>query len=384
MKRRLSLFLAAISAVVAAAPAFTARRPHYGGTLVVEEGVALNSMDASTNPGEARVKGQIDLLTYDRKNADDTSSDPGPFRLAQWKPGKDAVLAANEDYKGGRPFVDAVGIRMGRSATDRLIDVELGKADVAEIPVDQARRAAESGVRISASEPDQLIALVFETSNATTGDQRIREALAGSIDRAAMVNFILQKEGEPAGGLLPQWSSGTAFLFSTAPDPARVKELLSQISPSPKIGLGYDSGDPLLQAIGERIAVNARAAGISVTPQAIFKGGTSKADARLVRVDMPSAEPRAALASFIENLKPTAMSNEDREPLPDPATPEQIYEREASVVRSFSVIPIAWVPHVYGLSGRVRDWTAPKPGEPLPLANVWLDQVDAVPEKRNP
>jgi len=384
MKRRLSLFLAAISVVVAAAPAFTARRPHYGGTLVVEEGAALNSVDASTNPGEARVKGQIDSLIYDRKNADDTSTDPGPFRLAQWEPGKDAVLAANEDYKGGRPFVDAVEIRMGRSATDRLIDVELGKADVAEIPVDQARRAAESGVRISASEPDQLIALVFETSNATTGDPRIREALARSIDRAAMVNFILQKEGEPAGGLLPQWSSGTAFLFSTAPDPARVKELLSQIGPSPKIGLGYDSGDPLLQAIGERIAVNARAAGISVTPEAIFKGGTSKADARLVRLDMASAEPRTALASFIENLKPTAISNEDREPLPDPATPEQIYEREASVVRSFSVIPVAWAPHVYGLSGRVRDWTAPKPGEPLPLANVWLDQVDAVREKRNP
>ncbi|HLV95838.1 MAG TPA: ABC transporter substrate-binding protein [Candidatus Acidoferrales bacterium] len=380
----MSLFLAAISVVVAAAPAFTARRPHYGGTLVVEEGAALNSVDASTNPGEARVKGQIDSLIYDRKNADDTSTDPGPFRLAQWEPGKDAVLAANEDYKGGRPFVDAVEIRMGRSATDRLIDVELGKADVAEIPVDQARRAAESGVRISASEPDQLIALVFETSNATTGDPRIREALARSIDRAAMVNFILQKEGEPAGGLLPQWSSGTAFLFSTAPDPARVKELLSQIGPSPKIGLGYDSGDPLLQAIGERIAVNARAAGISVTPEAIFKGGTSKADARLVRLDMASAEPRTALASFIENLKPTAISNEDREPLPDPATPEQIYEREASVVRSFSVIPVAWAPHVYGLSGRVRDWTAPKPGEPLPLANVWLDQVDAVREKRNP
>jgi peptide/nickel transport system substrate-binding protein len=384
MKRRLSLFLAAISAVVAAAPAFTARRPHYGGTLVVEEEVALNSVDASTNPGEARVKGQIDSLIYDRRNADDTSSDPGPFRLAQWEPGKDAVLAANEDYKGGRPFVDAVEIRMGRSATDRLIDVELGKADIAEIPVDQARRAAESGVRISASEPDQLIALVFEASNATTGDERIREALARSIDRAAVVNFILQKEGEPAGGLLPQWSSGTAFLFSTAPDAARVKELLSQIGPSPKIVLGYDSGDPLLQAIGERVAVNARAAGISVTPEAIFKGGTSKADARLVRLDMASAEPRAALASFIENLKPTGMSNEDREPLPDPATPEQIYEREASVVRSFSVIPIAWAPHVYGLSGRVRDWTAPKPGEPLPLASVWLDQVDAVPEKRNP
>jgi peptide/nickel transport system substrate-binding protein len=386
MKLRPSLFLAATSLALAAMPAFTARRPHYGGTLVVEAGVA--SVGAPADPAEAPANGQIDSLIYDRKDADDTSSDPGPFRLARWEPGKDAVLAANEEYEGGRPFVDAVEIRMGRSATDRMIDLELGKADVAEIPVDQARRGSESGLRISATRPDQLIALVFEGSNESTGGARIREALARSIDRAAIVNFILQKEGEPAGGLLPQWSSGTAFLFSTAPDLSRAKELLSQISPPPKIGLGYDSGDALLQAIGERIAVNARAAGILITLESerTAKRGVlaKRPDASLVRLDMLSAEPRVALASLLERLHLIAMTNEDGEPLPNPATPEQIYEREASVVRRFSVIPIAWVPHVYGLSARVRDWTAPKPGEPLPLASIWLDQIDAVPEKRNP
>ena len=76
---------------------------------------------------------------------------------------------------------------------------------------------------------------------------RLREAVAQSIDRAAIVNFILQKTGEPAGGLLPQWSSGTAFLFPTATDPARAKELWSQIAPATKLVLGYDSADPLEQ-----------------------------------------------------------------------------------------------------------------------------------------
>jgi peptide/nickel transport system substrate-binding protein len=384
MKLRLSLFLAATSVVLAGGPAFTARRPHYGGTLVLDEGAALNSLDTPGNPAEERLKQEIDSLIYDRPGADSTSSDPGPFRLAQWEPGKDAVLAANDAYKGGRPFVDTVEIRMGRSPMDRMIDLELGKADIAEIPVERARRAIEGGVRISVSRPDELIALVFQGSSETAVDLQIREALAWSIDRDAIVNFILQKRGEAAGGLLPQWSSGTAFLFSTAADPTRAKELLSQISPSPKIGLGYHSGDPLLQAIGERIAVNARATGMSVTPEAIPIGGASRSDARLMRLDMPSAEPRAALSFFLRQMNPIATSDEDREPLPDPATPEQIYEREASVVRNYSVIPIAWVPHVYGLSARVRDWTAPRAGQALPLASVWLDRIDNGPEKRNP
>jgi ABC-type transport system substrate-binding protein len=383
MKLRLSLFLAATSVALAAGPAFTARRPHYGDTLVVEEGAALNSLDAPGDPAETRLKEEIDSLIYDRQR-EGSSTDPGPFRLERWEAGKDAVLAANEAYEGGRPFVDAVEIRMGRSAADRMIDLGLGKADVAEIPVEQARRAIEGGVRISVSRPDQLIALVFEASDATTGDPRIREALSWSIDRAAIVNFILQKRGEPAGGLLPQWSSGTAFLFSTAPEVSHAKEILSQIGPSPKIGLGYHSGDPLLRAIGERIAVNARAAGMSLTPEAIPSGGTSRSDAWLVRVDMPSAEPRAALSYFLKQVNPIAMTDEDRAPLPDPATPEQIYEREASIVRSHSVIPIAWVPHVYGLSARVRDWTPPEPGHALPLASVWLDRIDNSPGKRNP
>jgi hypothetical protein len=54
MKLRLSLYLAAISAVlVAAVPSHTARRPRYGGTLRVELGATVISLDptvAAANP----------------------------------------------------------------------------------------------------------------------------------------------------------------------------------------------------------------------------------------------------------------------------------------------------------------------------------------------
>lgn len=373
--------------ILSALPAFTARRPGYGGTLVVEIGEAIDSVDSSPAMGpldETHAKTQIASLIYDHRNSDGTFSDPGPFRVAEWEPGKHAVLAANEDYKGGRPFVDAMEIQMGRGAADRVIDLELGKADLIEVPVDQARRAATSGARISASNADELIALEFLGTDPLTGDAHVREAIACSIDRQAIVNFILQKEGEPAGGLLPQWSSGTAFLFTTRRDLARAKELRSQINPFPSIVLGYDSDDPLSHAIGERIVVNARDAGISITTQALSRGGASNAKAFLVRLEMPSPEPRAALVRFLNRLGPLAEQIERDDPLADRATPEQIYEREAAVVHSYSVVPIAWIPHVYGLSPRVRDWKTPGPGENWPLADLWLDQTDAQPEKGTP
>lgn len=386
--RRIAL-TSGLAVAIVAMPALTSRRPHYGGTLIVDIGAVVSSLDpadAPANPEEQRAKLQIDSLIYDHRNADGSFSDPGPFRIAEWEPGKHATVAANEDYPRGRPFIDSIQIEMGRSVTDRLIDIETDKADIAEIAADQARRAADQGVRISASKPDAFIALVFASSDERTSESRIREALSRSIDRPAIVSFILQKQGEPAGGLLPQWSSGTSFLFPISRDLDRAKELRSQIPGPVNIGLGYDAGDSLLQAIGERIAVNAREAGISITTQASSNAGpglSKRPAASLVRLDMPSPEPRATLLAFLDQLRVPATTDDDAdEGLPDPAAPQQIYDREAAVIQTYSVVPIAWIPHVYALSSRVRDWNAPGPGQNWPLADVWIDV--SPPEKGTP
>ena len=202
-------------------------------------------------------------------------------------------------------------------------------------------------------------------------DARIREAIALSIDRTAIVNFILQKEGEQAGGLLPQWSSGTAFLFSTVADVVHAKELSQQIVSAPKIVLGYDSGDSLEQAVAERIAVNAREVGIRVTAQAMHSPFAAGVDAQLVRLPMPSKSPGVTLGFFMGALG--MMVKMETKPLPYPASAEDIYNRERAIVKSYRVVPLVWLPRVYGLSGRVRDWTPPGPGESWPLADVWLD-----------
>jgi len=344
--------------------------------------VAVSSLEPTTaaiNSQESAAREQLDSLLYDHRNPDGTYSGvvgSGPFQIAEWEPEKHATLSANENALSGRPFVDSIRIQIGRSARDMLLDLELGRTDLAEIPVEQARREAERGVRVSMSQPDELLALIFPAGRASADDARVREALAAAIDRASIVNFILQKNGEAAGGLLPQWSSGTAFLFSTATDAGRAKELWTQIARSPKLVLGYDSGDPLEQSVAERIVVNAKEAGISVTAQAIPGAGSAASkqgafDARLMRLRMPSLLPRVALTNFLATLGPVA--NIDASPLPDPASPQDIYDRERGIVSSYRVVPLVWLPQVYGLSVRVRNWKAPGPGETWPLADVWLE-----------
>ncbi|MFZ3217648.1 MAG: ABC transporter substrate-binding protein [Candidatus Acidiferrales bacterium] len=406
MKLRLCLFLAAISVALAAAPAWTARRPRYGGTLRVEVGASVASLDpdvAAATPEEAATKTEIDALIYDHRNPDGTfagEAGSGPFRVTTWDAGKRATLTANDGFREGRPFVDAIEITMGRAAHDRLLDLELSKADFAEVPPQEARLASERGVRVSVSQPDELLALFFvsESAAGTTGGQQPRaalvpknakdigQALSLAIDRVAIVNFILQKTGEPAGGLLPQWSSGTAFLFPavspTETDLAHAKELWKQIAPSPKLLLGYDSADSLEQSVAERIAVNAREAGIVIRAQGLPNAGARDArgaaqigtgDLQLVRWRMASPQPASALRSFLARIYQGPLAGVERGAFPEAASAEDIYNQQRAVLSTYRVVPLVWLPQVYGLSARVRDWKTPGPGQGWPLADLWLD-----------
>jgi ABC-type transport system substrate-binding protein len=397
LSRRLAAISLILVVVFTALPARTARRPRNGGTLRVEISAIIASLDpavGASTPEESAAKTQIDGLIYDHRDADGTFSGEqgsGPFRVTAWEPGKRATLEANNNFREGRPFIDSIEIAMGVSAHDRLLDLQLNKTDLAEIPPQDARSASERGMRVSISKSDELLALVFKTTeSATSRKASVREAVAQSIDRAAIVNFILQKTGEPAGGLLPQWSSGTAFLFATTSDPALAKELSSQISPAPKLVLGYHSADPLEQSVAERIVVNAKEAGISITAQAIQNSAAKNApvrspashiDATLLRWRMPSPRPEDALRDILLLLYAGPLAGVNSTPFPDSASPQDIYNQQRAILDKFTVVPLVWLPQVYGLSARVRDWTVPGPGEQWPLADVWLD-ADAGADKQ--
>ena len=417
MLRRVAVISTLVIVAFATLPARSARRPRYGGTLRVEIGASVASLDpdaAAATPEEAAAQWQIDSLIYDHRDADGAfagAAGSGPFRVTTFDAGKRAMLAANEDFREGRPFVDSIEISMGRAAHERLVDVELNKTDLVEIPPQDARRASEQGVRVSASQPDELLALIFvggnvkadpvgkvtsqanEQARGATAQQVMGQALSLAIDRVAIVNFILQKTGEAAGGLLPQWSSGTAFLFPaaapSAADLEHAKELWKQIAPSGALVLGYDSADPLEQSVAERIAVNAKEAGMAVRALAmpgagagISRGAAGRAthvDVELVRWRMSSPLPGVALKDFLTRLYSEFLASFGAAAFPEITSPEDIYKQQRAALNTYRVVPLVWLPQVYGLSARVRDWKAPGPGETWPLPDVWLDTETPTP-----
>src|SRR5277367_217528 len=169
--RRLAVISALAVVALAAVPVRSARRPRYGGTLRVEIGAAVASLDPdviAATAEEVAAKWQIDSLIFDHRDADGEfagAAGSGAFRVTAFEAGKRAVLSANEEFREGRAFVDGIEIGMGRGAHERLVDLELSKTDLTEIAPQDARRAAEQGVRVSISQPDELLALVFVPAN---------------------------------------------------------------------------------------------------------------------------------------------------------------------------------------------------------------------------
>ncbi len=295
----------------------------------------------------------------------------GPYRLVEFQPGRSASLVANDDYWGGRPFLDSVQVEMGRDYRDQLLDLDMGRADVVEIAPDQARRAAQEGRRVELSAPVELVALQFVPPREATDDAHLRQAVALAVDRVALNNGLLQRQGDPAGALLPQWLTGYAFLFPAAADLARAREM--RPSGYSALTIGYDAGDALARMVAGRVAFNARDAGLIVKTAA----GVLNGDAVIVRMKLDSADAATALIGLASRL-----GSGESSAVAGAATPEALYAVERALLDDYRLVPLVHIPEVYAVGTRVRNWDEPRIGG-WPLGRVWLDQ-HATPRKDVP
>jgi hypothetical protein len=319
------------------ATALAATRPRYGGTLRVEIHASIDTADPpQLGPG------MPDLA-------------PG-FSITRWEAGRRAVYAADENAPGGRPFADEVQVEMARPPRAQTIDLDVGKADLIEIPPGEARRQA-AGRRTWVSQPVRVLLLEF---GARVEDARAREALSLAVDRAAIFNVLLQKQGEVSGALLPQWLSGYAFVFNATSDAARARELAAAIpAPARSFSIGVD--DAALRPIAERIALNAHDAGLAVS----LAAQAGAADVRLIEVRISTADPARALAGI------AAMLNLAAPPRTDSAA--ALYDAERALLDGFRVVPLFHLSDVYGVAARVRGGPGISPLGEWRFANLWLE-----------
>lgn len=170
----------------------------------------------------------------------------GPFKFMSWVPGKEVVLAANEEYYAGRPFLDTIVFRIGGTFEEMFAQFIAGDLEEAMIPSGKAEEVHSD----PQYQPYQyvrrpmlgLLYIGFNTQVKPFDDKRIRQAFNYAVNKEAIVREITRMGSLPATGTLPPGMPGhDPDLHSYYYNPAKAKQLLAEA------GYPNGAGFPMVQ-----------------------------------------------------------------------------------------------------------------------------------------
>jgi peptide/nickel transport system substrate-binding protein len=357
----------------------------------VDNGVAIRAAHPTPDLLEQLASGRNFVF---RPLPDGTLLGTGPFFVAESiaaapseanptaiKPAR-IRFQASEGTWSGRPFVDFVEVTLGEPSLRQLLDLQVGKADIAEIAPDLVRKGRQEGLRIWSSAPQTLVALRFEDAFSAPASDELREALWLALDRDTMANVLLQREAQPADSFLPQWLSGYAFLFESPMNLQRARELRAAFpagipGATQPLRLRVDAPGDLFKLMGERVAVNARQANLLVQvalPGSANNSSTVATGLHLFAWHYDSLSPRAELEAFVRQL----LNGGELSPIT--SDPEQLYAQERRLLEERRILPLVLLPEYAGVRANVHNWNASPWGD-WRLADVWLDSEDPMTTK---
>ncbi len=197
----------------------------------------------------------------------------GPYKYAEFVPGELMQLDRFEDYWGARPEWPRATYRVTPNDAARTAALLSGGVDlidnvnIADLPKLREESNVEvvenNGIRAMFAFVDQD----RETSPFAAGpngenplrDVRVRKALSLGVDRAAIVDRILNGSGVPSGQMAPPGRLGVSPLLGVPEyDPVAAKQLLKEAGYEDGFSLtlhgtadSYPGGDRVAQAIAQ-------------------------------------------------------------------------------------------------------------------------------------
>ena len=173
----------------------------------------------------------------------------GPFVMRKWVAGNRMELARNPAYfEKGLPRLDGVELRIIPELAARQAALESGSIDILwNLPAGSAAQyGASTAVRVDSVPTPGWDGVILNNAIKPFNDVRVRQALAASIDKDALVELVLAGQGAPTHSPIPP---GHPYYDSKlgypAPDIARARRLLAEA--------GYPNGiDLTMQVPQER------------------------------------------------------------------------------------------------------------------------------------
>jgi oligopeptide transport system substrate-binding protein len=170
----------------------------------------------------------------------------GPFKLVQWEPGKEIILAANEHYYEGRPFLDSVVFKIGETFEQSFAQFLAGNLDEAIIPSGKTEEVHNDSsyrqYQLLRRPTLGLLYVGFNTQVKPFDDKRVRQAFNYAVNKEVIVSNITKMGSLPANGVLPPGMPGhDPDLQGYSYNPIKAKQLLAEA------GYPNGAGFPVVQ-----------------------------------------------------------------------------------------------------------------------------------------
>lgn len=187
----------------------------------------------------------------------------GPYRLVRWIRDQEVVFEANENYFGGtkgQPRLDQITVRFIPEQATRIAELLAGSVDViTEVAPDQAQFVEASGLVVTPLPTNALVYLSLDSMGRSgqtpLTDQRVRQAIAHSIDRQAIVDNVLSGFATRADVLATPYMFGYSDDIPVADfNPQRARELLTEAGYPDGFSIDYVSWIPQRQALEAVVA----------------------------------------------------------------------------------------------------------------------------------
>lgn len=154
----------------------------------------------------------------------------GPYRLAEWVSGTEIRLKRNDDYWGDKAITENVVFKVIPEASNRVIELETGGADVIyEVAGTDVERVEEiDGAHVLMGDSNRYMLITFSMQDKTLADRRLRYALSYALDKDAIVKACYGGVAKTATGYYP----ANVFAFKEMGvlpyDPEKARELMKE------------------------------------------------------------------------------------------------------------------------------------------------------------
>jgi ABC-type transport system substrate-binding protein len=154
----------------------------------------------------------------------------GPFKFVEWIHGDHLTMVRNDEYWGGKPYLDQIIVKTVKEDSARVMMLQSGDAQlIVRIPSeDIPRLEKDPKIKLDSTETLRVLFIGINCSKKPFTDVRVRQALNYAVDKEVIVKSLYQGRALVSAEIVPPLATGYFPVKGYPYDPEKAKKLLAE------------------------------------------------------------------------------------------------------------------------------------------------------------